>query len=433
LAGQQDRFSLYNQATSSIEALPVVADSGSYFEAQAKVAESLGMSRSIVKQMRDREYSYDQIEKLLQQRRHVLDVIRKTEGTSAQSTSPPTPSKNNIKVDPPAEAIIASSGTTSALAVQPTTTIGLPMSPAGTPSNTPSTSTANTPIQYANPGKSVPCNFQICHNCRPFFPDRLHMSFDAVRNNEIPPITEEDASKLRVLDAKVVSNLGLRPLPLRPNLTPTVQDDCDADSMAHMNQGDGYDDDTSPTDTTISDDSRFFLRDEQELLPCPGRGFCPVWSENEGCAYYNGFDDGKRAINHAMQFDDSYNPEALQMAYQQAHHDQMATTSTPAGSSSTGSSISLPEPRIEPLTPPSPDELPFGIDLENRLSKVGKAATVCGVLTKDSEYSEDLSEPRIEDKDSNSSLGDEVEVDGGVALTEEAVERGVPDIVTDEK
>ena len=391
------------------------------------------MSRSIVKQMRDGEYSYDQIEKLLQQRRHVLDVIRKSEGTSAQSSSPSTPRKDNLKIDPPSEAIIASSGATPGLVVQPATTIGLPMSPAGTPSNTPSISTANSPIKTAKTRKSVPCNFQVCHACRPFFPDRLHTSFDAVYSNEVPPITEEDASKLRILDAKVVSNLGLRPVPLRPNLTPIVQDDGDADSMAHVNQGHGYDDDISPTDTTTSDDSRFFLRDDQELLPCSGQGFCPVWSETEGCAYYKGFDDGKRAINHAMQFGDSYNPEALQMAYQQAHHDQMATTSTPGGESSTGSSISLPEPRIEPLTPPSPDKLPFGIDLGNRLSKVGKAATVCGVLSKESEYGEELGDPRAKDEDSNTSLDGEVEVDGGVALTEEAVQRGVPDIATDEK
>ena len=405
----------YNQVAPSMEALPVVDDSGNYFEAQAKVAESIGMSRSVVKQMRDGEYSYDQIEKLLQQRRHVLDVIRKTDGTSAQSSSTPSPRKDSLKIDPPSEVIIASSGTTAALAVQPTTPIGLPMSPAGTPSNTPSISTANTPIKYAKPEKSVPCNFQVCHTCRPFFPDRLHTSFDAVCNNEVPPITGEDSSKLRILDAKVVSNLGLRPVPLRPNLTPIVHDDGDADSMAHMNQGDGYDDDISPTDTSISDDSRFYLRDDEELLPCPGQGFCLVWSETEGCAYYSGFDDGKRAINHAMYFDDSYDPEALQMAYQQAQHGQAGTTSTPGRSSSTGSSVSLPEPKLEPLTPTSPDELPFGIDLENRLSKVGKAATVCGVLTKDDEYSEDLSEPRVEDKVSNSSLGDEVEVDGGVA------------------
>lgn len=422
----------HDRVAPSMEVLPVVDDSGNYFRAQAKVAESLGMSRSILKQMRDGEYSYNQIEKLLHQRRHVLDVIRKAESSSTQSSSPPTPLKDDLNCAPQSRSIIASAGTTTTIAI-PTETADLPMPSAGTPFNTPSISTVNTPDKIAKPTKQTTCNFQVCHSCRPFFPDRLHTSFDAVSNNELPPITEGDVSRLRVLDAMVVSNLGLRPVPLRSILAPNVQDECDTDSMTHMHQTDGYDDDVSPTDTTISDDSRFYLLHDHEVLPCPGQGLCPVWSETEGCAYYNDFDDGKRTMNHALQFNDSYDPQALQLAYQQAYSEQTGTSSTSMGHSSAGSSISLPEPKLEPLIPTSPDELPFGIDLENRLSKVGKAATVCGVINEDCEYSEELHEPVAEDKDSNSSVGEEVEVDGGVALTEEAVECGVPDIAPDGK
>ena len=65
-------------------------------------------------------------------------------------------------------------------------------------------------------------------------------------------------------------------------------------------------------------------------------------------------------------------------------------------------------------------------------SKPGKAATVCGVLSPSMSFDHarlsvgsDMS-----GKDSHSSFGSEVEVEGGVALTEEAVETGLPDILS---
>ena len=420
-----------------MEALPVVADGSSYFEAQAKVAESLGMSRSVVKQMRDGEYDFDQIEILLQQRQHVLDVIRKAENTPAPS-SKPSPRKDSSKSGPSSEVVIASAGNT-APAVQPVAAITsrLPMTPAGTPYNTPIISAMGTPTQQAKAARRTGCNFQVCHSCRPFFPDRLHTSVDAVYNNEVPSITEEDSSNLRILDANLVSNFGLRPSPPKPVLVAVQQDD-DTDSMTHMRQGDGDDDnntdispDWTPTDTTASNDSRF-PGESQDPHQCPGRGFCPVWSETEGCTYYTRFDNGNRETSRTLYTDDSFDPDALEMAYNQTRRARVATTNTPGGSPSAGSSISLPEPTIEPLTPTTPSYAPFGMDLQNRLNDVGKAATACGVVNSENDTRDALSVPRINHKDSNSSLGSEVEVDGGVALKEEAVESGVPDIVTSE-
>ena len=400
----------------------MVADSVNFFEAQAQVAESIGMSTSVIKQIRDGEYSYDQIEKLLQQRRHVLEVIRKVESISMQSSSPPSPRKDKVQSNTkaaPAELVIASSGMANAQAVQPVSGQSLPMSPAGTPTNTPSISATAT---LTPKGESkVSCNFQVCHACRPFFPDRLHSSIDAVYNDELPPISLEEQSKLRVLDAHVVNNFGLRPPVLRPRLIPPQEYD-----VSRLRQGDGYEDDESPgctpTDTSISDDSHYL--ECQDIVPCPGRGICLVWTETHGCApgYYH-IDHANFVFDPDIMVNESYNPR-----------ERSNTIAASAGNSSAGSSISLPTPKTEPFTPPTPEDPVFGVDFRARRRKAGRAATVCGVLNKDGQYREDFADSPVHDEDSHSSdssFGDEVEVDGGVALTEEAVERSLPDIATD--
>lgn len=380
----------------------MVADSGDFFEAQAKVAESLGMSASVIKQMKEGHYSYDQTEKLLQQRRHVIEVIRKAETPSSRSSLSSSRRRDSIRdasrANSTAEVVISSAGMTNAPAVQPVAGLTLPMTPAGTLAN----STATTPATDAKTAaQKITCAFQVCHVCRPFFPDRLHSSFEAVFRNEVPPISHDEQLHLRVLNAEVIKNFGLRPSVPKPRLTILPKHEDDNDSLAHMNQGDGYDDEYddespgfTPTDSTTSNDSRFY-RNNPDLM------------------------DELRALSE------------IEMARDRDRCRRSITTTTPGRTSSAGSSVSLPEPKIEPLTPTTPAVSPFGIDLENRLSKVGKAATVCGVLSSDGQYREEFAGSSIKAKDSNSSLGDEVEVDGGVALKEEAVEQGVPDIVTD--
>jgi hypothetical protein len=54
------------------------------------------------------------------------------------------------------------------------------------------------------------------------------------------------------------------------------------------------------------------------------------------------------------------------------------------------------------------------------------------VVNGDKDSKDGLNVPLVNNKDSNSTLSSEVEVDGGVALKEEAVESSFPDIVTSE-
>ncbi|KAK1057623.1 hypothetical protein LTR74_013997, partial [Friedmanniomyces endolithicus] len=104
------------------------------------------------------------------------------------------------------------------------------------------------------------------------------------------------------------------------------------------------------------------------------------------------------------------------------------------GSTSTASSISLPTPGFAPLTPIMPTDQSFEDALTMRLSKPGKAATICGPYLSGKQWSGRYGlGPGLHGEDSSSSLGSEVEVECGVALRESAVQDGVPDILTDDE
>ena len=425
-ACKQDELLGCRHTLTDSENLPVVADSGDYFEAQAKVAESLGTSTSVIKQMRDGEYSFDQMETLLQQRRHVIDVIKRAEsGPSVQST-PPSPQGSASKSHLPSENAITSVGVTAAPTVQQVGVSSLPMTPAGTPANTPAESASNTPTKKIKTVKKSTCNFQVCHACRPFLRDRLPMSFEPVLNNEMPAVTEDEIAKLPFLDPGVTRNLGLRQG--LQDLSAIQTEGC---PNIAMHQADGYGEETStdwtPTTTSDSQGESDSLEDAEDPFPCPGAGICPLFSPIQGCAYDNGFDDGQRATNHG------FIPDQDVESYNRLRHIRGSITSTPGGTSSTGSSISLPDPETAPLTPATPSDTSFGPALMGSFGKSGKAPTVCGVMREDRKSTYGFSRVHgVSGKDSNSSLGSEVEVDGGVALTEEAVGTGLPDIFTTE-
>ena len=384
------------------------------------------MSSSVLKQIRAREYNFDQIETLLEQRRHVIKIIRDTEYLSGGSTlkSSERPSSQSQL---PSRNVIASVGSTMAPAVQQTLASILPMAPAGTPTNTPSESKATTPTKsQAKAAKKQSCNFQVCHACRPFFQDRLPMSFDPVLNNEIPALTGEEMSKLKLLDPGIVRDIGLRHSP-RSQFALYSQ----GDHQVHPGDGSGDDisEDWTPTTTTGSS-AESQLYGSFDPFPCPGAGVCPVYSEADGCAYDHGFDDGQRALTHG--FNSEQDSDHSGVSYSRLRHVRGSLRSTPGSTSSSGSSVSLPDPMIVPLTPTTSAESSLSYTLASGLGKTAKAATVCGVMSDDKKTPYGLGRYRISSKDSNSSLGSEIEVEGGVALTEEAVGSGMPDIA-DEK
>lgn len=200
-----------------------------------------------------------------------------------------------------------------------------------------------------------------------------------------------------------------------------------------------YEDD-APLEWTTGSNSTSSFDDDAEADPylCPGAGVCPVFSRHSGCAYDSrDFEDGRRALNHGFTvYNSTGGPSSASCTTPdrpraRLRRVQGSISGTPGGTSSTASSISLPTPPTFPLSLSTPSNQGFGDETN---IKPGKAATVCGVLTPSSM---DFGHARlsvgsdISAKDSHDSFGSEVEVDGGVALTEEAVETGLPDIRTE--
>ncbi|KAH7552166.1 hypothetical protein BM1_09028 [Bipolaris maydis] len=71
------------------------------------------------------------------------------------------------------------------------------------------------------------CNFKACHGCRPYYLDRVYISFGAVMAGEFPPLTRADIGKLPVRPAATMRNIGMRSRPLpssrTPNATPSTR------------------------------------------------------------------------------------------------------------------------------------------------------------------------------------------------------------------
>lgn len=402
------------------DTFPVVPNESSYFDVQAQLAESLGMGASVTQGIRNGDYSFEQVDKLIEQKKHLLAMIHRAESGSADSTP-----QLRVGATVPSrfgESIIATAGTTAAYS-------SLPMTPAGTPSNSPAVSTANTPDKVITKGKQQTCNFQVCHGCRPFFQDRLYLSFENMRSGRMSAVTEEEITRLRFLDPAVVRTLGLRKQqPPSPHMAQSPES---ADIA--MQQADGYEDDTSDWTPTSATNSEADLEQLEmaDRYPCPGAGVCPLWSQFSGCAYDGDFDDGFRALNHGFGPEPDLSRITPENSLSRLRRVRGSVSDTPGGTSSSASSISLPTPSTVPLAPPTPLTESFDEAFTRRLAKSNKAASMLDILP-----SEKRQPSRrglgIRSKNSTSSFGSEVEVEGGVALTEEAVGTGSPDIATDD-
>ncbi|EME85847.1 uncharacterized protein MYCFIDRAFT_82434 [Pseudocercospora fijiensis CIRAD86] len=387
---QDDRIP-QNESLPDIDATPVIPDSSDYFDAKARVAEHLHMSSSVIQGIRNGDYDVDQIDRLIAQKEKLISVI--TEKESLSATAPPNSVRNSFT----AQNVISSIGSTYQAPHQNCrVSASLPASATSTPPVPREDNIATPTKQDSVLGKRSQnkCCFQVCHSCRPYFGDRAYENFETVLRNE--PHFLNELKGLPIMDANIARNIGLRQ-PL-PHILRSFQSQQSMDITVHDSTDDASTQisvDWTPTNTNIEDESPL---DSAELFPCPGPLQCPVWSRKSGCAYDAGFDDGKRAENHG--FLSRITPENSMSLFTGSVH------GTPCEASSTASSISLPTPTRSPLAPL-------------------KANSVCGELNGENQKIGLRSS-------SSSSLGSEIEVEGGVALTEEAVEARIPDIVTDE-
>ena len=158
---------------------------------------------------------------------------------------------------------------------------------------------------------------------------------------------------------------------------------------------------------------------------------CPLFTPDSGCAYDTGFDDGFRLLNHGFGPDPDLSRITPENSLSKLQQLRGSLHDTPGGASSTASSISLPTPSTAPLVPLTPVSVPFDEELSRRLGKSGKAVSMLDFLPSDRRRASTRLGLGLHGNDSSSSFGSAVEVEGGVALTEEAVETGSPDILTD--
>ncbi|KAK3680149.1 hypothetical protein LTR78_000526 [Recurvomyces mirabilis] len=396
---------------------PRVSNESGYFEVQASLAESLSIGAGVIEGMRCGDYTIDQIDKLIEQRRHVLAVIRQEENPTAADAPEMQIQRTKSTRKCTLEDVIASVGSSMAPSPPPLSDLRLNTEPT-------KADASNATRDATHKIKRQPCNFQVCHTCRPFFKDRLYQSFEQALSGREPPVTEDNWQQLPVFNVAIVRNLGLRTTnssPPSPHIANTP-----------ASQHDGKDEETSdwtPTSVTISETDSESL-DEATAYPCPGAGVCPLYSRYAGCAYEHSFDDGLRALNHGFGPEPDLTRMTPENSETRLGRIRGGVSDTPGGSVSTASSVSLPTPNAVPLTPITPTDECFEDALMMRMKKKpGKAATISGPFLN--------AKPRkrlgfsLRGRDSHSSLGSEVEVEGGVALTEEAVRAGIPDILAD--
>jgi hypothetical protein len=432
-------------------------------EIKAGIAETLGIHPLVITSIRAGEYTDEQATRLIRQKIDLIKVIKKAKRSSARLASHfnfcndafrnvITQAGNGTPVK-----TVVPPGTTTAQGLQAGTLGVLPPTPCKTPHDG-STSPAGVSSPTESPRRptvrnnSPKCNFHICSTCRPYFRDRMYASFESAYNDELPHLTQEQLNNLPIINPRVARNIGLRPTPITPTYSPG-----DSVDVTHQNslETDEISVNWSPTDTEeeTSRSSSFATdnispkasRAPSDLYPCPGPHHCPVYSRHSGCAYDLGFDDGRRAANHGYVAESETDIGPLSI-----------DTSIPSfrfnleragdGSSSTASSVSLPTPTtttkggigLAPLLPSEHDDDDddaawFNVTLRKKMT--GTKAKSAVVLGRNDDFGGNL---RIRDSSrdsrrsfSSASEGSEVEVDGGVALTEEAVVRGMADLRMD--
>jgi hypothetical protein len=412
----------------------VVPDDSNYFDAMARYASSIKMSASVVKQIRDGRFNFDQVEKLIAQKEHLISIIKKIEDLSTDNT----PVSLHSNVSQTHTNIIVSLGFSGAPSPANQQHMDVPPGSAtkAQQNHARKDSSAGNSTKQAQ-AKADRCNYIVCHACRPFLQDRLFANIGSVVRGVYPAVTQEEAETLPVLDPAVVRGFGLRQVATPIVSSPRRLERSESMDITMIPSGEGdYEGwDIGTNSSSLFDD------DPEELhtfdpYPCPGPGICPVYSRNSGCAYDgHDFNDGQRALNHGFgAHGGTGTPNSIthttpERPRGRLRHVEGSVSDTPGRTSSSASSISLPTPITMPLTPGTPTVQRFGDDIN---SKHGKAATVCGVLSPGINFNHARLSvgSDMTGKDSHDSFGSEVEVEGGVALTEEAIETGLPDILT---
>lgn len=171
----------------------------------------LGFSKSVIASTKSGQYTTQQLQKLKDQKRHMHAIIAATKQAFHNSSR----RSSRVAFDSSAKRNSASGRYSMAVPHQEDLR-GL--ANLGVLDN----ASMDGPSDYRKristtsfTGIYVRCNYKCCHACRPFMKDRLPMSFDAVIDGEVTPLSGEELGSLPVMDVRICQGIGLRK-PLLP-------------------------------------------------------------------------------------------------------------------------------------------------------------------------------------------------------------------------
>jgi hypothetical protein len=280
--------------------------------------------------------------------------------------------------------------------------------------------------------KSPPiCRLRACHNCRPYYRDRMYISFQSVFDGDFPPMTRHDAQNLPTKSAQVMKTIGTT----APSIHSLSNSDTSPISPLTSTSW-AASTDAPPTASTTSTSSNFTFKTTQTDLDDistqrhPRRRFYKMGHRSSGNIARDLSEQSTRLTR-----------QGLKSAFQGIFRSSRA-------SSSAGSHITLPLPRTGMVRDSNTSRDVGDFDLPS-LRKVRREQerneakhrvhlggyesvhadpAVQGAVTFPPSAA-DIKRGSVAAGTDHSMDGSEVAVDGGVALTEEAVETHTPDIL----
>lgn len=220
---------------------------------------------------------------------------------------------------------------------------------------------------------SPPCDFRCCHKCRPFLQERLPYSLNAVlKDDDISTPSLDDIKNTHVIDAKVASQFGLKH---PPRIT-----------LRTIDSRDAMDFDFRPLNSSFPSMSSIASTLEH--------------SSSESSLYLD--ESGGRDADEdaaAMRLHDLVTGKTSQHVKPAFHQPRIFSRPLASNERSPSDTSSITSSGRSPTTPSPASSV--RVDIANHTGDI-----------------------------SASDIEDEIEVKGGVALTEEAVEKHMPDIMT---
>ncbi|KAI5238786.1 hypothetical protein E4T43_07183 [Aureobasidium subglaciale] len=255
------------------------------------------------------------------------------------------------------------------------------------------------------------CDFKVCQHCGPMRKERCWTSFEAVFEDEVRPIDKYEAKHdLPIKDARTVKKLGLRPptqfIPTHVWANPPYPSPKDSGSSGYTS--DGFSTDVDYEEGSCGDAISITSQDREQNLSHAGGDMLFVTIRDPRQAH-----KPRPTIRLVPNSEHGY---GLRASPAISNNDD-----SPSHSQTTASSISLP-------TIPTTSSYTILPGCEQNVNEL-RAQYSLKAMTNPECYYGHPSEVATS-VSSESSLGSEVAVEGGFALTEEAMSSHTPDLFT---